>query len=138
LWRFTTTPIAPHASKHLILLRATRRQIKMSRWIVFDQPTADAVESRAGLRPELRAEAVASPKIVELALNSQASLAVIPGEQPGRAILMRVSHQARRPQPAAPKPASNLAPAGFLGLSDGIDMDTEPEQPKKWWQKILD
>jgi hypothetical protein len=38
------------------------------------------------------------------------------------------------------RPASNLAPAGFLGLSDSIDMDTEPEsnRPKKWWQKILD
>lgn len=109
----------------------------MSRWIVFDQPTADAVESRAGVRPELRVDAAVPAKIMELALNSRASLAVMPGEHPGSALLMRVSRR-QLPPPSTPKPASNLAPAGFLGLSDAVDMDSEPEQPKKWWQKILD
>jgi hypothetical protein len=48
---------------------------------------------------------------------------------------MRVTRPQPKPIPA--KTPSNLAPAGFLGLSDSIDMDSEPEQPKKWWQKII-
>jgi hypothetical protein len=110
----------------------------MSRWIVFDQPTADAVETRAGVRPEVRDDAVAPARIMELALNSRASLAVIPGEAAGSAVLMRVTRRQASPQPTGAKPAASLAPAGFLGLSDGVDMDSEPERPKKWWQKILD
>ncbi len=124
------------ASKCTILFCAPRGA-KMSRWIVFDQPTADMVESSTGIRPEVRGDATADA-VVELALNSPTALAVLPDEQPGNAVLMRVT----RPQPgrrsSPPRTTSNLAPAGFLGLSDGIDMVSEPEQPVKWWQRILD
>ena len=111
----------------------------MTRWIVFDHPTADTVQASTGIRPEVRGgDGAACDRVVELALNSRAALAVVPGEQPGNAVLMRVT----RPQPgrrsSPPRTTSNLAPAGFLGLSDGIDMESEPEQPKKWWQRILD
>jgi hypothetical protein len=110
----------------------------MSRWLVFDQATADSVETRSGIRPEVRAGAVVPAKIVELALNSRAALAVVPGEAPGSAVLMRVTRFGPIAAATTAKTAANLAPAGFLGLSDGIDMDSEPEKPKKWWQKILD
>jgi hypothetical protein len=110
----------------------------MSRWLVFDEPTADAVQTRGGIRPEVSADAVAPARVMELALNSGASLAVVPGEEPGSAVLMRVTRRQSSPKGSAVNPASHMAPAGFLGLSDGIDMDTELERPKKWWQKILD
>ena len=129
----------------------------MSRWIVFDHQTADAVQSRCGLRPEVRADE--RGEILQMVLQSRAAVAVGPAPQSGKALLIRMTrperHAAREPEqqvpsppappvtppaPATPQPASNLAPAGFLGLSDSIDMDSEPEpdRPKKWWQKILD
>ena len=119
----------------------------MSRWIVFDQQTADAVQSRCGVRPELHADE--RGEILQMVLQSRAAVAVGPASQPGKALLIRMTRPEREPaqkvsSPPAPsettKPASNLAPAGFLGLSDSIDMDSEPEpdSPEKWWQKILD
>lgn len=113
----------------------------MSRWIVFDQTTADAVQTHWGVRPELRAQE--RGEILEMVLHSRAAIAVGPAPQPGKVLLIRTSRPQppRTPPPMPPaRPASNLAPAGFLGLSDSIDMDTEPEsnRPKKWWQKILD
>jgi hypothetical protein len=129
----------------------------MSRWIVFDEQTADAVQSRCGLRPEVHADE--RGEILQMVLQSRAAVAVGPAPQSGKALLIRMTrpqHQATRqtvhklpsppppqltpPTPETPKPASNLAPAGFLGLTDSIDMDSEPEsdRPKKWWQRILD
>jgi hypothetical protein len=109
----------------------------MSRWIVFDQTTADALHAHWGMRPELRAEE--RGEILQMVLQSRAAIAVGPAPQPGKVLLIRTSRPQPPPTPPA-KPASNLAPAGFLGLSDSIDMDTDPEsdRPKKWWQKILD
>jgi hypothetical protein len=104
----------------------------MSRCIVFDQHTADAVQSRSGIRPEIRADQPGA--LMAMAVNSRAALAVLPAAEPGHVLLMRVSRPQARP--AAPKVSSNMVPTGFLGLSDSIDMDSEPEQPKKWWQKI--
>jgi hypothetical protein len=110
----------------------------MSRWIVFDESTAHAVQTSAGVQPEIRPEAVKPGKFFDIALDSRASVAIMPGEHPGGAILMRVSRREQRPEAAVGSPASNMAPAGFLGLSDTVDMDREPERPRKWWQKILD
>jgi hypothetical protein len=133
----------------------------MSRWIVFDNATADAVQSRWGVRPEIHAEE--RGEILQMVLKSRAAVAVGPASEPGKVLLIRMSRpqppttsmprkpasNLAQPTPAKPmsnltppapaKPASNLAPAGFLGLSDSIDMDSndEPERPKKWWQKIL-
>lgn len=104
----------------------------MSRWIVFDQRTADAVQSRSGIRPEIRADQPGM--IMAMAVNSRAAVAVLPAAETGHLLLMRVTRSPA--MPAAPKVSSNLAPTGFLGLSDSIDMDSEPEQPKRWWQKI--
>lgn len=103
----------------------------MSRWIVFDERTAEAVESQSGIRPEIRDR---SGTILAMAIASPAAVAVLPAAEPGHVLLMRVN----RPQPAAVpvKAASNMVAAGFLGLSDSIDMDSEPERPKGWWQKI--
>lgn len=120
----------------------------MSRWIVFDESSAHAVQTSAGVQPEIRPETVKAGKFFDMALESRASVAIMPGEHARGAILMRVSRREQSRETAAGSPASNIAPArrptsnmapaGFLGLSDGIDMDSEPEQPKKWWQKILD
>ncbi|MGZ4817700.1 MAG: hypothetical protein ACXVZJ_03690 [Terriglobales bacterium] len=110
----------------------------MSRWIVFDESTAHAVQTSTGVQPEIRPGAVKPGKFFDLALESRASVAIMPGEHEGGAILMRVSRREQSRETAAGSPASNMAPAGFLGLSDGVDMDSEPERPKKWWQKILD
>jgi hypothetical protein len=107
----------------------------MSRWIVFDSATANAVQSRWGVRPEVHAEE--RGEIMRMVLQSRAAVAVGPAAQPGKVLLVRISRQQRPPTSPA-KPASTLAPAGFLGLSDSIDMDTEPQRPKKWWRKILD
>jgi hypothetical protein len=110
----------------------------MSRWIVFDQATADTVHSRCGVRPELHADE--RGEILQMVLKSRAAVAVGPASQPGKVLLVRTRRQERPQAPPPARAASNLAPAGFLGLSDSIDMDTEPEpeQPKKWWRKILD
>ena len=107
----------------------------MSRWIVFDHATANAVQSRRGVRPEVHAEE--RGEIMQMVLQSRAAVAVGPAAQPGKVLLIRMTRQERPPTTSA-KPASNLAPAGFLGLSDSIDMDTEPERPKKRWQNFLD
>ncbi len=130
----------------------------MSRTIVFDRATADALRERTGVQPELRQESIRATKFLEMMVLSESSVAVMPGEEPGTAILMRVLRQEQRkamarvpqveavdaassdpPPPAAKRDQSGvLAPSGFLGLYDSVDMDTEPEKPKKWWQKLLD
>ncbi len=104
----------------------------MSRWIVFDQPAAAAVKSRCGATAEVREPAA---NLLAETVQAEAAVAVLPSPTPGKLLVMRTSrtHAARRPV----EPASNLAPSGFLGLSDTIDMDSEPESPKKWWQKII-
>jgi hypothetical protein len=107
----------------------------MSRWIVFDHATADAVHSRWSVHPEVHAEE--RGEIMQMVLQSRAAVAVGPAAQPGKVLLIRMTRQ-QCPPATPPKPASRLAPAGFLGLSDSIDLDTEPQQPKKWWRKILD
>lgn len=123
----------------------------MGRLIVFDQEAASAVRERIGVEPELRRESIRASRFLELAIV-KSSIAVMPGEQPGTAIVMRVlrrelpgeTAQVLQANPASSGSADrypdggNLAPAGFLGLSDSIDMETEPEKPKKWWQKLLD
>ena len=110
----------------------------MSRWIVFDQATANTVQSRCGIRPEVQVDE--RGEILQMALKSRAAVAVGPASQPGKVLLIRISRQERSQTSPTSKSASNLAPAGFLGLTDSIDMDTEPEPErlKKWWQKILD
>ncbi len=107
----------------------------MGRWIVFDQPAADAVRSQCGVYAEIRRGAEHMPNLVALAEESQSAVAVAPGCTPGKLLVMRFHRSAS--SKAAEQKSSQLAPAGFLGLSDSIDMDSEPEQPKKWWQKII-
>ncbi len=106
----------------------------MSRWIVFDQAAADAVQSR-GVRPETRADADQPGKIVSMAVDARSAVAMVPTGIAGKVLVMSLRRAA--PAPTQRQTASNMAPAGFLGLSDTIDMDSEPEQPTKWWQKII-
>ncbi|MGI9103695.1 MAG: hypothetical protein ACR2IF_14750 [Terriglobales bacterium] len=104
----------------------------MNRWIVFDQPTANAVKTQSGDNAEVRPASQA--KVVAGVLGAQHAVGVLPTGTPGKVLLM---HAQRRQRPQGqPKRDNHLAPAGFLGLSDSIDMDTEPEPPKKWWKKI--
>ena len=109
----------------------------MSRCIVFDRSTADAVRARTGLPAEIHSDTGNSRSILAAAVQSRAAVAVLPAPSSNRVVVMRFTRQQRPPMPP-PQPDTRLAPAGFLGLSDSIDMDSEPEQPKKWWQKILD
>lgn len=108
----------------------------MIRCLVFDRATADAIRARTGLAAEIDSAAGDPASILQRALQSQAAVALVPTGKPGKVLLMHMVH---RPvaNATAPKPASNLAPAGFLGLSDAIDMDSEPSSPNKWWQKLL-
>jgi hypothetical protein len=108
----------------------------MSRFLVFDQATANAVQSRTGVPAAFDPAAADPASILAGALGSEAAIAVVPAGKPGKALLLRLSRPPMPPKPE-PKPASSLAPAGFLGLTDAIDMDGEPEQPRKWWRKIL-
>ena len=130
----------------------------MGRFIVFDRASASAVRVRTGAKPELRQEPIRAGNFLDLAVRASTSVAVMPGEQPGTAILMRVLSREHHAEPVhieqnqvSAKPSSavedkryekqadsGLAPSGFLGLSDSVDMDSEPEKPKKWWQKLLD
>ena len=105
----------------------------MSRCIVFDPATARAVQSHLRIRPEIRTDQPGT--ILEIVENSRAVVAVAPATEPGNVLLIRVTRQERTQTPE--KTPSNLAPAGILGLTDSIDMDSEPEQPKKWWRKII-
>ncbi len=107
----------------------------MSRWIVFDQAGADAVQHRSGSSPEIRTGGDQASEIISMALQSRGAVAVLPAAAGPNAVLIRIH---ARQAPPAPDASSKMAPAGFLGLSDTIDMDDEPEPPKKWWQKILD
>ncbi len=108
----------------------------MSRFLVFDQATANAVQSRTGVPAAIDSAAADPASILARALVSQAAIAVVPAGKPGKALLMRLSRAQVPPKPES-KPASSLAPAGFLGLTDAVDMDSEPEQPRKWWRKVL-
>ncbi len=106
----------------------------MSRWFVFDQATKNEVRSRLGVDPEMGNDPRHATNVLTMAISSQPAVAVVPAAQ-GKVLVMR-TRPAESPQPKT-ETSSRLAPAGFLGLTDTIDMETEPEQPKKWWQKIL-
>ncbi len=105
----------------------------MGRWIVFDQGAAEAVQRRSE-SPQIGTDEQASD-ILEKVLHCRAAIAVVPAAARDNVVVMRIR---RMPAPpAVDAAASKLAPAGFLGLSDTIDMDEEPEPPKKWWRKVL-
>ncbi len=104
----------------------------MSRWIVFDQPAAEAVKSQCGVKAEVRER---TANLLAEAVQAETAVAVLPSPAPGKVLVMRSSRSHAAPRRA--EQASNLAPSGFLGLTDAIDMDSEPEPPKKWWQKII-
>ncbi len=104
----------------------------MSRWIIFDQAAAEAVKSQCGVSAEMREHAT---NLLAETVQAETAVAVLPSPTPGKLLVMRTSrsHALRRPAVSS----SNLAPSGFLGLTDAIDMDSEPEPPKTWWQKII-
>ncbi len=106
----------------------------MNHWIVFDEPTADAVRTVSEGEPEIRRAAEAN--LLATILEAPRAVALLPADAFGNVLVIH----ARRQEPGQsqkPTPSQrNLAPAGFLGLSDSIDMDSEPEPPKKWWRKI--
>jgi len=113
----------------------------MSRWVVFDQATADAVPPPAGSSLELHHDPQMQPaSVVALAMGATgSSVALVPAADGEHTLVMRFLRHSR-PQPAA-KPqqsATRTAPAGFLGLSDELVLDDQPEPPKNWWQKLLD
>jgi len=112
----------------------------MSRWIVFDQATADAVQESTGNSVELHdGSEVETANVVALAIAAPGPSVALLASGSEHTLVMRFTRRSR-PQAAAQPHAltTRTAPAGFLGLSDEIVLDDQAEAPKKWWQKILD
>lgn len=113
----------------------------MGRWVVFDQATAAALESKTAGSVEVRSDFDAlSDSVVGLAAAAPGTaIAVVPAADSEHALLLRFT---RNPRPAhataAPPSGTRVAPGGFLGLADEVVLEDEPAPPKKWWQKILD
>ncbi len=102
----------------------------MTRWIVFDPQSAEAVAG-AQLSPELHAGDALGAALSSL----KESVVVMPASDAERALVVRI-----RRVPAAPaEPEAKYEATGFLGLMDApVYEDDEPLKPKKWWQKIWD
>jgi len=103
----------------------------VSRWIAFDQDTADAI--RKLFREDSGEIRSGDPLTAALEL-SKASVVVLPSSTPGKALLAYL--RPKTPKVQASRPSIAYEPAGFLGLSDTpvFEEQVQPPAPKNhWW-----
>lgn len=111
----------------------------MTRWIVFDDDTADAVVSRF----KRGAAEIESGDALSSAINlGRSCLIVMPAGAAGRVIL---AHVQPRIEAAAENEVVEYEPTGFLGLTDHpvftrpkpaqpVPMPGNPDVKKSWWR----
>src|SRR5262249_39256963 len=115
-------------------------QPSMTRWIAFDDDTADAIISRF----RRGAAEIHDGNPLDEALSAgHPSILLLPSGTPGRVFMARI-------EPAAiASPSSEntelaepvYEPSGFLGLADEPvfarrPRQSQPEEKKKWWQRL--
>lgn len=124
-------------------------------WIAFDEVTHDALNR---LREAGEEVAFSSDDPLDYALRSEKSSVVLlpSGDE---VVLLTIKHnivnndnspeeipsrpesesESSQPEPGEAKPESGIhyIGGGFLGLSDEVALDEEPEQPKSWWKKLF-
>ena len=130
----------------------------MTHWTVCDRNVADLVMAIAGPEAELQTSAISREQALEVALACPPAVALLPSPVPGHTCVVQITrHRVQVPmsvEPRVPAPmtvqpserahepeprsTASYVAGGFLGLADEVVLETEPEKPKKWWQKLLD
>lgn len=105
-------------------------KVTMARWIAFDEESTAA----AALRTKAAVTFQPGDALRSALSNGQHGIVIMPTDEAGQLTLLRL-------RPNVPMPAEVPAarePTGFLGLSDRLIVEQEPEPSRKWWQRILD
>lgn len=110
----------------------------MARCIAFDRQTAQAISVKLHLLAICDPDADALQSALQCS-SPQALLALPSGT--GNGVL--IARFQRNPAlhsvaEGLPEQSLNFQAGGFLGLSDEPVFDTQPQAPRKWWQKILE
>ena len=116
-------------------------------WIAFDEVTHDALNR---LRQSGDQVTFSSGDPLDYALrNEKSSIVLLPSGD--EVVLLTIKHNlinnqitaeeiSSQPEPFEPKVEAGIhyVGGGFLGLSDEVALDEEPEQRKSWWKKLFD
>jgi hypothetical protein len=102
----------------------------MTRWIAFDE------ESTAGAADHTKAAVVfqQGDALRSALANGRDGIVILPTDQSDRLTLLIL----RRNVPTLAGEPVVYETAGFLGLTDRITLERQPQPSKKWWQRILD
>ena len=124
-------------------------------WIAFDEVTHDALNR---LREADDQVGFSSDDPLDYALRiERSSVVLLPSGD--EVVLLTIKHnivnndnspeeipsrpesesESSQPEPGEAKPESGIhyIGGGFLGLSDEVALDEEPEQRKRWWKKLF-
>lgn len=103
----------------------------MARWIAFDEESTATVAAQTQAAVSFqRGDALDAALTAE-----KPAVVLLPGDS-SNVLLLQVR---RNPSalPAGDEPVAFEA-TGFLGLHDEPVFEEEPQQKKKWWQRLLD
>jgi len=116
-------------------------------WIAFDEVTHDALNR---LREADDQVGFSADDPLDYALRSEKSSVVLlpSGDE---VVLLTIKHNVinnniwpeeipSQPEPSEPKVEAGIhyVGGGFLGLSDEVALDEEPEQHKSWWKRLFE
>ena len=113
----------------------------MTHWTVHDRRAAEMVAAVGGPGAEITTTPLSSAQALELALACPPSVALLPSSVPGQTCIIQITRPRLAAQPSperAELAGASYVAAGFLGLADEVVLESEPEKPRKWWQKLLD
>jgi len=110
-------------------------QPSMTRWIAFDDDTADAIISRFRRGA---AEIHDGNPLDEALAAGHPSILLLPSGTPGRVFMARIQPKKIEPDEVLAEPT--YEPSGFLGLADEPVFarrppHSQPEEKKRWWQR---
>jgi len=116
-------------------------------WIAFDEVTHDALNR---LREADDQVGFSADDPLDYALRTEKSSVVLlpSGDE---VVLLTIKHNVinnniwpeeipSQPEPSEPKVEAGIhyVGGGFLGLSDEVALDEEPEEHKSWWKRLFE
>jgi hypothetical protein len=113
-----------------------KEQPSMTRWIAFDDDTADGIISRFRRGA---AEIHDGNPLDEALASGHPSILLLPSGTPGRVFMARIQPKKIEADVVSAEPT--YEPSGFLGLADEPVFtrrppQSQPEEKKKWWQRL--
>jgi hypothetical protein len=123
----------------------------MARCFAFDKPTAQAISRDFHMLAFCDPDA--DPISSALCSTTATALLFMPAASPNRILVAKLQRKpvpSSFPEPHQRKPIASTVPepqmtdpssfeaTGFLGLTDRLVYEAEPETARKWWQKILE